>query len=155
MKMITKVMISRIKLVLFIACVFASACKKRNVRDYFEKDHGHLNQAKDYPADVALAWMKLHLELNRTSPVPLKLNGYRFMPYFGIALYESVVPGMPSFRSLTGQLTDLPDMPDIANVCLITGRPVQMLRWLLSIASFFLQLLQMRTRHPSIRWKVH
>jgi hypothetical protein len=35
----------------------------------------------------------------------------RYFGYSSIALYESVVPGMPEYKSLSGQLTDLPDMP--------------------------------------------
>src|SRR5207344_3331519 len=29
-----------------------------------------------------------------------------------IALYESVVPGMPAYQTLSGQLTDMPIMPE-------------------------------------------
>ncbi len=35
----------------------------------------------------------------------------RCQAYCGIAVYESVVAGMPAHRSLTGQLTDFPAMP--------------------------------------------
>ena len=35
----------------------------------------------------------------------------RILAYSGIALYESVVNGMPSYQSLKGQLTDFPSMP--------------------------------------------
>lgn len=113
MKSVKKIMLTRLILTIFIAGILPTACNKFDLHDYFGKDHGHLKQTKDYPASVALAWMRMHLELNRTSPTPLRLNGYRFMPYCAIALYESVVPGMPAFRSLSGQLLDLPDMPDI------------------------------------------
>jgi hypothetical protein len=36
----------------------------------------------------------------------------RCLAYCGIALYESVVGGMPAYRSLGGQLTQLPAMPE-------------------------------------------
>jgi hypothetical protein len=35
----------------------------------------------------------------------------RCQAYCGIALYEAVLPGMPAYQSLAGQLTDLPEMP--------------------------------------------
>ncbi|MFT3933979.1 MAG: vanadium-dependent haloperoxidase [Chitinophagaceae bacterium] len=50
-------------------------------------------------------------------PLPAGTAGQatdRCQAYCGIALYESVVPGMPSYRSLQGQLTDFPAMPAIA-----------------------------------------
>ena len=35
----------------------------------------------------------------------------RAMAYCGIAAYESVVPGMPAYQTLTGQLNGFPEMP--------------------------------------------
>ena len=34
------------------------------------------------------------------------------MAYTGVALYEAVVPGMPAYQSLHGQLTNMPAMPE-------------------------------------------
>jgi len=34
------------------------------------------------------------------------------LAYSAIALYESVSPGMPAYQSLSGQLTDMPAMPE-------------------------------------------
>ena len=47
-------------------------------------------------------------------PLPAGTAGQatdRCQAYCGIALYESVVPGMPAYQSLSGQLTDFPAMP--------------------------------------------
>ena len=45
-------------------------------------------------------------------PVGTSVQGAdRILAYTGIALYESVVNGMPAYQSLTGQLTDFPAMP--------------------------------------------
>jgi hypothetical protein len=74
--------------------------------------HGHLKQTKEFPSDVAIAWMNMQLELLRTPTVGLFPHQSRFIAYSGIALYESVVPGMPTYQSLSGQLTDLPVMPE-------------------------------------------
>jgi hypothetical protein len=48
------------------------------------------------------------------APLPAGTAGQgtdRCQAYCGIALYESVVPGMPAYQSLYGQLTDFPAMP--------------------------------------------
>ena len=47
--------------------------------------------------------------------IPTPLGGtpsQRYFVYGAVAMYESVVPGMPAYRTLVGQLTDLPAMPE-------------------------------------------
>ena len=69
--------------------------------------HGHLQQTKTFSDEVVLKWMDFHLRmLQTTSP-----ESARRMAYIGVALYESVVPGMPAYRSLGGQLNELPELP--------------------------------------------
>jgi hypothetical protein len=54
----------------------------------------------------------MQLRLFRTNPTPIGgLPPDRYFGYSAIALYESVVPGMPAYRTLSGQLTDMPAMP--------------------------------------------
>jgi len=68
-----------------------------------------------YSSDVALQWMGMQLELMRTSsPFIGGLPPSRLFAYTGIALYEAIVPGMPGYQSLSGQLTDMPAMPRTA-----------------------------------------
>ncbi len=65
-----------------------------------------------YSSDVVLRWMEMQLELIRTSsPFIGGLPTSRPFAYAAIALYEVVVPGMPAYRSLSGQLTDMPAIP--------------------------------------------
>ena len=65
-----------------------------------------------YSSEVAVQWMNMQLELIRTSsPFIGGLPPSRPFAYAGIALYEAVVPGMPAYRSLSGQLADMPAMP--------------------------------------------
>ncbi len=65
-----------------------------------------------YSSEVAVRWMDMQLELIRTSsPFIGGLPPSRPFAYSGIALYEAVVPGMPAYQSLSGQLTDMPAMP--------------------------------------------
>jgi PAP2 superfamily len=75
--------------------------------------HGHLQQTKTFSSDVVVSWINLQLQMNK-APLPAGTAGQgsdRCMAYCGIALYESVVPGMPAYQTLSGQLTDFPAMP--------------------------------------------
>src|SRR5215471_11966066 len=78
-----------------------------NESDY----HGHLKQTKEYSADVAIAWTNMQLELMRVPTVPIFPHQNRYIAYCGLALYESVVPGMPGYQSIASQLNGLPAMP--------------------------------------------
>ena len=73
---------------------------------------GHLKQTKNFPADVVIRWLGVQTSmLYAPSGNPFGFNPSRYMAYCGVALYESVVPGMPAYQSLDGQLTDMPAMP--------------------------------------------
>ena len=70
-------------------------------------------QTNKYSSDVAFRWIDMQLELIRTSsPFIGGLPPSRPFAYTGIALYESVMPGMPGYQTLSGQLTDMPAMPE-------------------------------------------
>lgn len=74
------------------------------------ENHSALTNA--YSSEVAIKWIDMQLELIRTSsPFIGGLPPSRPFAYASIALYEAVVPGMPSYRSLSGQLTEVPAMP--------------------------------------------
>lgn len=78
-----------------------------------DKEHGHLKQAKEFSSDAVTAWLNLQLQMLKL-PLPAGTASQatdRCMAYCGIALYESVMPGMPAYQTLSGQITDLPDMP--------------------------------------------
>lgn len=75
--------------------------------------HGHLKQTKTFSSDVVISWINLQIQMCKV-PLPIGTSGQaldRCQAYCGIALYESVVHGMPSYQSLTGQLTNFPAMP--------------------------------------------
>jgi hypothetical protein len=71
------------------------------------------HRTADHPATFAADWLDLIVER-------VKAEGYsplvasRIYAYSGVALYESVVPGMPEHQSLAGQLHDLPPLPQPA-----------------------------------------
>jgi hypothetical protein len=76
------------------------------------QDHGHLKQTNTYSSDVVIKWINMQLRLMQTSsPFIGGLPVSRVFGYTGIALYESVVPGMPAYQSLSGQLNQFPDRP--------------------------------------------
>lgn len=76
------------------------------------KRTGHLKQTKTFSSDVAFKWMNMQLRLVRSNPIPLGgTPAQRYFVYGAVALYESVVPGMPGYKTLSGQLTNLPAMP--------------------------------------------
>ena len=86
-------------------------------------------QANTYSSEVAFKWIDMQLELMRTSsPFIGGLPPSRPFAYTGIALYEALVPGMPAYQTLSGQLTDMPAMPKhCSGLLLITGLFVPML----------------------------
>lgn len=77
-------------------------------------ENGHLKQAKTYNSDVAIAWIDLQKRMHQV-PLPAGATGLsnaaRSSAYLGLALYEAVVPGMPAYQSLGGQLNQLGEMP--------------------------------------------
>jgi len=74
---------------------------------------GHLHQTKTFSSEVAQKWLELQVRMLRLPAGPniYGRNGHRYFLYSGIALYESVVGGMPAYQSLSGQLKDMPVMP--------------------------------------------
>ena len=63
--------------------------------------------ASEHDADVALAWFDLSLDLVRTTAGYSPPVASRAFAYLGLTLYETVVIGMPGFRSLSGQIPGL------------------------------------------------
>ncbi len=64
-----------------------------------------------YSANVATEWFQLALLLTQQTPGFSPPVAARALAYLGLALYESVVPGMPDRSSLAGQLNDLSSLP--------------------------------------------
>lgn len=63
-----------------------------------------LSHTKQYDADVAIAWYDLLVDLNRYTPY-FNPQSTRIFAYSGLALYEAVVPGMPSYQSVFSELS--------------------------------------------------
>lgn len=56
-----------------------------------------------FGSDVPMAWMDLFTQLHRT--IYFNPQSARHFAYSGLALYEAVVPGMPSYQSVFPQLS--------------------------------------------------
>lgn len=89
-----------------VLCLSSVACDKNDDPD--------VPKADTYSAEVVTRWLGVQTGmLNRPTGNPFGFNPARYMAYCGIALYESILPGMPANRSLHGQLTDMPEMPSV------------------------------------------
>ena len=77
------------------------------------KEHGHLQQTKTFSADVVIRWLNLQLDMLRVplAPGTGSQGADRALAYCGIAAYESVLPGIPAYQTLTNQLNGFPEMP--------------------------------------------
>jgi hypothetical protein len=69
--------------------------------------------ADSYPAEVAVAWFDLTLDLVRSTPGFTPPVTSRALGYMGVTLYETVQPGMTGYRTLAGQLNELEMVPSI------------------------------------------
>jgi hypothetical protein len=94
----------KLKIILPVAVliIIFSSCKKPDTPGPVGK----------YPADVANAWMQMHIKLTRTTTGYNSLVSIRSFGYAGITLYESVVPGIPGATSLLSQIGGSPVIPD-------------------------------------------
>lgn len=68
-------------------------------------------RAGQFSADVAIQWSKLQLKLARTTVGNTPPIVSRALGYAGLTLYEAIVPGLPTHRSLVGQLNGLTTLP--------------------------------------------
>lgn len=72
--------------------------------------NGHLTQTNTYSSEVVIKWLGMQIHLMSISGLSNLILG-RPYGYSGIALYESVVPGMPASQSIAPQLNGLPGLP--------------------------------------------
>jgi len=70
-----------------------------------------LRPASAFDAAVAVTWFDLALTLVKDTPGHSPPVASRAFAYAGITLYEALVPGMPGYRTLAGQLDDFDPPP--------------------------------------------
>ncbi|HEX6846061.1 MAG TPA: vanadium-dependent haloperoxidase [Chitinophagaceae bacterium] len=113
-------LIKNVSFVVVFILVFAS-CQKQVTNPEQQEEissaannqnkHGHLKQTKTFSADVAIRWMNMQIDLMRKTTTVGNVAFCRHYAYSGIALYESVVPGMPAYQSIASQLNGLSGLP--------------------------------------------
>ena len=156
--------IIQIALIVFSLGLFLSSCKKEVGNSYqspanqsaasnYNSSHGHLKQTKDYSSEVALKWMDMQLRVIRSSAGMPPATNSRLFGYSGVALYESVVPGMPAYQSLSGQLTDLSAVPRTVPGFAYHWAAVANAALALITKQFF-QLLLLPIKFQWIHWKM-
>lgn len=82
-----------------------TGCKK-------EDPVSNTNLAAEISAEIPLAWYNLLLEIDRFAPGYRPPAAARAFAYTGLAAYETVVPGMPDYNSLSTVYAQL-DLPKI------------------------------------------
>lgn len=83
--------------------------------------HPNARPAENFSAKVATEWFQLALALTQQTPGFSPPVASRALAYLSLALYESVVPGMPKQQSLAGQLNELESLP--------WAQPDEVLHW--------------------------
>jgi len=94
------------KLFFLLLLLFALGCKKTELSSSastetagsISKIRAALPHTKQFNAEVATTWYTLLTRISRYTPFQPPPT-IRLFAYSGLALYESVVPGMPSYRS--------------------------------------------------------
>lgn len=118
MKQVIKQLAQPVFFVIWLCMISLFGCKKE-IKTNDQPDqlqsanaaaHGHLKQTNTYSSDVAIDWINMQIRLMRASGqgnTPL----FRPYAYSGVALYETVVTGMPAFQSVASQLNGLSGLP--------------------------------------------
>jgi len=122
MRNLTKPLSAKWTLIMLISIFIFSACQRQIDKPAQQEEistvsnknngHGHLQQTKTFSSEVVTKWMDMQLRLMRTA-TGIPNNAFtRPYAYTGITLYEAVVPGMPAYQSLAGQLNNLSGLPE-------------------------------------------
>lgn len=95
----------RIQYLLLILCLLIAATTGVSAQENI------LDQALQSDEEVVMAWFDLQLKLVKETPGFTPPVAARSFGYAGVALYETVVPGMEGYQSLVGQLNELIALP--------------------------------------------
>ena len=100
------------KILLFAAILFASGTGLF-IFASCEEDDAPGTSDKEYPADVAIAWIDMQRKLLVGTPGLLPHVAGRTYAYVGLTLYESIVLGMEDYQSIAPQLDGGLELPAI------------------------------------------
>src|SRR5665213_3480442 len=106
--------------IISVSFILFTGCKKNDHLGFSCDSSGENNadlqnaQLIKRGADVPAKWYALAISLSRTtpnqSPGPIISRAFG---YIGVALYESVVPGIPADKSIQSQLNEMPALPQV------------------------------------------
>lgn len=96
--------------VLLVSISLLQSCRP-NTGDIVQPVTSNGKTADQYSADVATHWSDLQLKLAQTTAGNTPPVVSRALGYAGLTLYEAIVPGLPTHRSLVGQLAGLTTLP--------------------------------------------
>ncbi len=94
----------------FVIIVAFSGCKKEDLQFNSPESREHAGtqsknvHKKNYSGEVSAKWFDLELQLIKTTPGFTPPVASRALGYTGVALYESLVPGMGNYVSLKSKL---------------------------------------------------
>ncbi len=77
----------------------------------YDPSYEGINHIKKYPGDLAVKWIRLQMSISRTTPGFNPGLATRAFAYSGLSLYESVVEGMPGYKSVASYLIGSPVQP--------------------------------------------
>jgi hypothetical protein len=103
-KKISKILFATILFVSVTVLFIFASCEKNEVPGTLDKE---------YPADVAIAWIDMQRKLFVGTPGILPHVAGRTNAYVGLTLYESIVPGMEGYQSIAPQLDGGLTLPTI------------------------------------------
>ena len=100
--------IRTMNIVLFTCVLFLSGCENQAVdsENYQDNNFKYITHShtKKYSAEVATQWFNFLTDLTKVTPYNPPQSA-KIFAYSSLALYESVVPGMPSFQSIFKHFT--------------------------------------------------
>lgn len=96
-------------LFLMITGVLLTSCKEKATSE--TNPVSNSKTTSEFNADIATRWTDLQLQLIKSTPGYAPPVAARTLAYTSLALYETVVYGMPKNQSLAGQLAGLTTLP--------------------------------------------
>jgi len=93
------------------AVLAAPSCTSKNAGTAADSYHNTVSTpTAEYSGQEIVDWMELlyyHVASEKISPP----QAARIYAYAGVIMYEAVLPGMPDYQTLSGQLNEMPELP--------------------------------------------
>ena len=93
----------KLLLISLLSTLFYISCDDRHPYGPGYEGTSH-KPLKKYSGDLAVKWMKLQMTISRTTPGFNPGLAARAFAYSGLSLYESIVEGMPGYKSVASSM---------------------------------------------------